>query len=86
MTQQELREFVLKLTKTLVAKKCYIKGYGDKFRVIDENHNPELNIDKRTHKVLEFNNIIQRDNLIWRVIVTASPFAHAIDVKLPIYN
>jgi hypothetical protein len=83
MTQSETREFIFKLTKTLIAKQCYIKGYGEQFRVMDGQHNPEMNINKRQFKILQHNGLVEKDGLIYRVTKTVSPFVAAIDVKLP---
>lgn len=84
MTQQELREFIFKLTTTMIAKKAYIKGYGDKFRVMDHTHSPYINIDRRCMEVLQYNNIVKQDGLIWVMNVAASPFTHKLDIKLPL--
>lgn len=83
MTQQEVREFTFKLINNMVTKKCYIKGYGDKFRVVDITHSPFINIDKMIMKILQFNKIVVRAGLIYQLDVVANPFSHPIDIKLP---
>ncbi len=83
MTQQEVREFTFKLINNMVTKKCYIKGYGDKFRVVDSTHSPFINIDKMIMKILQFNKIVVRSGLIYQLDVLANPFSHPIDIKLP---
>lgn len=83
MTQSELRQFIHKLITTLIAKNCYIKGYGDKFRIMDEKHNPVQNISKLEMKVLQINNIVKLTGITYHLNVIANPFAHAIDVRLP---
>lgn len=83
MTQQEVREFTFKLINNMVTKKCYIKGNGDKFRVVDSTHSPFINIDKMIMKILQFNKIVVRAGLIYQLDVLANPFSHPIDIKLP---
>ena len=83
MTQQEVREFTFKLINNMVTKKCYIKGNGDKFRVVDSTHSPFINIDKMIMKILQFNKIVVRAGLIYQLDVVANPFSHPIDIKLP---
>lgn len=83
MTQAELKEFSFKLINTLIAKQCYIKGYGKMFRVVDGKHNPEINITKAQMDVLVVNKIIQQYDLIWVLIVAANPFESFHSIKLP---
>lgn len=83
MTQSGLREFIFKLTQTMIEKKCYIKGYGDKYRIMDELHSPVRNVAKGEFAVLVENKIVERDGLVYKLSVTSSPFTHYLDVKLP---
>jgi hypothetical protein len=84
MTQQELRESIFRIINKMIANNCYIKGYGDKFRICDEKHSPVQNIDKRQMEVLKLNSIVVLRGLIWNLNVLANPFAHPIDIKLPV--
>lgn len=84
MTQQETKEHIISLTNTLIQKKCYIKGFGDKFRICDEHHNPVMNIPKHQFEILVENNIVRREGLIHVLNVAANPFKHYLEVKLPI--
>lgn len=84
MTQQQLREFVFKLVKTCIEKKCYIKGYGDQFRIVDEMHSPVRNISKEVMKVLTHNKIYARYGLVYTLITNISPFTHYLEVQLPV--
>lgn len=84
MTQQETKEFIMQLTTTLIQKKCYIKGFGDKLRVVDELHNPVKNITKSQFEVLQVNKIVRKEGLIYVLDVAANPFKHYLEVKLPI--
>lgn len=84
MTQQETREFIMQLTATLIQKKCYIKGYGDKMRICDSNHNPVMNIAKHQFVILELNGIVRKEGLIYVLDVAVNPFKHYLEVKLPI--
>lgn len=83
MTQQQQRDLVFQLTKTMIKKQSYVKGYGDKFRVMDSEHNPLQNIDRPTMRILELNGVVARNGLVWNTILTQSPFSIALDVKLP---
>ncbi len=84
MTQSEQREFIFQLTNKMIVNNCYIKGYGDKYRVVDEAHSPLQNINKADMNTLLCNDIVIRNGLIWVLNVTSSPFTHPIDVKLPV--
>lgn len=67
MTQQETKEFILKLITTLVQKKCYIKGYGNLMRICDEQHNQVTNITRNQFDVLVVNKIVRREGLNYRL-------------------
>ena len=84
MTQQETKEFTIKIVNTLLQKKCYIKGYGNLMRICDEQHNPVTNITRNQFDVLVVNKIVRREGLIYVLDVAASPFKHYTEVKLPI--
>lgn len=64
MTNSETRQYVFELTKELIAKECYIKGYGDQFRICDANHNPVKNISKTIMNILKHNDVVLQDELI----------------------
>jgi hypothetical protein len=83
MTQQELRQSTFALINKLVALNCYIKGYGDKFRVCDENHNPVTNITKEQMNVLKENNIVRGNDLIHVLNVTKNPYNISGEIILP---
>jgi len=74
MTQQELRDFTFQLTDTMIRKNCYIKGYGKLYRVMDQHHNPEINITKTQFDTLRLNKIVQPAGLIWTLAVIANPY------------
>jgi len=84
MTQQELKEFVFKLINTMVSKQCYIKGYGNQYRVMDATHSPVINIDKQSMAILTENNLVVRSGLVWSLNVLANPYSHYNDIKLPV--
>jgi hypothetical protein len=84
MTQQELRQKVFELTKTLIAKSAYIKGYGTGlYRACDKSHNPIINFNQQTMNVLKLNKVVKPDGLIYILAVAASPFTIPLDVQLP---
>lgn len=82
MTQKELKEFVLKLIKTCNEKKCYIKGYGDKFRVMDHTHSPVINITKEVMSVLKHNKIFSLKGAVY-VLEEHKTFTHYLEIELP---
>src|SRR6187549_2368876 len=65
MTQQETREYIFRLINTLIEKQCYIKGFGDKFRIVDKEHNPIMNIPRNQMNILKLNNIVSLNGLIY---------------------
>lgn len=81
MTQQDLRESVFRLINTLIEKKCYIKGYGSIYRIVDENHNPVKNIIKDEFNALLSNGIVIQNGLIFVLDVLTNPFNHPVDIK-----
>lgn len=83
MTQQETREFIFKLINTLISKQCYIKGFGEKFRVCDSNHNPLTNISRQHFNILKLNKIVSLHGLIYTLDVFENPFKHQIEIQLP---
>lgn len=83
MTQSELRQSVFELINICIAKNCYIKGFGDKFRVMDAEHNPVKNIDKRQMEILKLNNIFVLHGLVWNLRVLANPFQIPLQIELP---
>lgn len=83
MTQRELQETTFELINTLVNRQCYIKGYGEKFRVMDKDHHAITNITKQQFKILEHNDIVIRDGLIHVLNILANPFSAPISIKLP---
>lgn len=86
MTQQETRQEVFQLSRIILDKQCYIKGYGEQFRVVDATHTPVRNISEQLMRVLQLNNVVTRDGLLHVVNPEFKPFTHAIDVKLPNRN
>jgi hypothetical protein len=84
MTHQELRESAYEIINILIAKRCYIKGFGKKFRVMDENHNPVQNISQAQMDTLFRNNIISQDRFIYRPRVIANPFSSPLSIKIPV--
>ncbi len=83
MTQQETREHIFRLINTLIEKQCYIKGFGDKFRIVDKYHNPITNIPRNQMNILKLNNIVSLNGLIYTLDVFENPFKHQIEVQLP---
>jgi hypothetical protein len=83
MTQQETKELVFSITNQLASKQGYIKGFGEKFRVMDKDHNPLMNITKQVFNVLKFNGVIYLEGLVYKPNDFNPPFKHAVDVKLP---
>lgn len=83
MTQQETKEYIFRLINTLIEKQCYIKGFGDKFRIVDKEHNPIMNIPRNQMNILKLNNIVSLHGLIYTLDVFENPFKHQIEVQLP---
>jgi hypothetical protein len=83
MTQQQQRDFVFNLPKTMIANRSYIKGYGDKFRVMSQDHSPLQNIDRGIMKILELNGVVKRAGLVHVIAIESNPFHAATDVKMP---
>lgn len=83
MTQIEQKQSALKLINELVEKNCYIKGYGDKFRVCDEYHNPLKNITKQETEIMKENNIVRGNGLIYVLNVTRNPYSSYGEIILP---
>lgn len=83
MTQSEQREFIFYLAKRMADNQSYIKGFGDKLRVMDHQHNPLVNISKSDMEVLKHNKVMIRDGLVWVLNPDRKPFVAAIDVQLP---
>lgn len=84
MTQQELRQKVFELTKTMLSKRAYIKGYGPgAYRVMDKDHRPVININEQVMRVLKLNKVVALSGLIYPLSVEAFPFTIPLDVQLP---
>lgn len=83
MTQQETREHIFRLINTLIEKQCYIKGFGDKFRICDKDHNPVMNIPRNQMNILKLNNIVSQHGLIHTLDILENPFKHQIEVQIP---
>lgn len=83
MTQSEKREFIFALTIRMTSNNAYIKGFGDRLRVMDSLHNPLVNISKSDMEVLKHNKVVVRDGLVYVMNPDRKPFVAAIDVLLP---
>lgn len=83
MTQSEQREFIFALTIRMTSNNAYIKGFGDKLRVMDHLHNPLVNISKSDMEVLKWNKVVVKEGLIYVLNPDIKPFVAAIDVMLP---
>lgn len=65
-SKQKFQGEVFKIIKELRTKKGYIKGYDTLFRVMDQAHNPIININKQTMECLKLNKIVQLDGLVYK--------------------
>ncbi len=66
MTKIESIKLVQKITELDKQTPLYIKGFGTgKFRVMDHNHNPVMNIDAATHAALLEDKKIKLSGLIY---------------------
>jgi hypothetical protein len=83
MTRQQTKEYIFRLINTLVEKQCYIKGYGEKFRICDNSHNPIMNISKQHFNILLLNNIVMKEGLIHILAILENPFKHQTEITLP---
>lgn len=80
MTNRDKKELAFKLIDTLIEKNCYIKGYGDKFRVMAADHSPVMNISKSEMEILKENKIVELKGLVWNLMVVTNPFTHPVDI------
>lgn len=74
MTVNETKQFVFKVINTMLAKKCYVKGYGNQFRVMDEKHNPEINISKEVMRTILDSGVIKKEGVIFILNKDQNPF------------
>jgi hypothetical protein len=82
MTRQELRSHSYQIAKRIVENKCYVKGYGRQFRIVDKDHNPILNIEKPVMNILLLNNVVRKEGLI-HVLNTGFVLKTELDIEMP---
>lgn len=82
LSTQQYAFYIFNLIEELVFNDCYLKQYGKKFRAMDQNHNPIINVNEDHFIDLQKLEIIEMDGPNWKLKVHVNPFKNFTDIKI----
>jgi len=87
-TTRNRKSFLFDLINTIIKKHCYIKKHGraGKYRVMDEWHNPIINITEANFNWLQRTDFLKPHRIsgfpVWIAAVAKNPYRRYADINL----